>query len=177
MLMSKNSNSKTLSRVLILCGTIFLAACFPKQQISQNSHVPLFIPVPLSKFTFRDISTLIYQSMSDHCARVGHTLVTQAQNGYSLHIEVKDLSSLRKFVSPDVLLFHTTVRLELACSLYNFTQELIAQKTFHFSTLISKARNPIINSSFLTFEYKQLMNQAAPKIERYFRRFLKKDGF
>lgn len=176
MLMCKNSSKKTF-RFLILCSTIFLAACFPKQQISQNSYVPLFITVPLNKFTFRDISALIYQSITDHCARVGHTLVTKAQNGYSLHIEVKDLSSLRKFVSPDVLLFHTTVQLELACSLYNFAQELVAQKTFRFSTLISKARNPIINSSFLTFEYKQLMNQAAPKIERHFRRFLKKDGF
>ncbi len=166
-----------LKKFLAICVITFFAACLPRRQISRDSHVPLFIQMPLSKFVFRDVSSIIYNALTDHCARVGYHLVTKPQDGYTLHIEVKDLSSLRKFVSPDILLFHTTVQLELVCSLYDFTHKLVQQKTFRFSTLISKARNPILNSSFSTFEYKQLINQAAPKIERYFRRFLKKDGF
>ena len=51
-------------------------------------------------------------------------------------------------------------------------KDVVAEKIFCFDRLISKPKNPVLNSDFLNYEYKKIMLRAAPKIEQYFRKFL-----
>ncbi len=125
--------------------------------------------MPHSKYVFDNMAPIVYQLVTDHFRCVGYTIVDNEQDGYSLELIIKDLSPRHNYVSPDVLLFHSSMRLDLECKLYDLNKKLIAQKCFSFSTLISKARNPIIDGSFLDFEYKKLMRRASAKIEQHFR--------
>ena len=141
---------------------------------SNEKSIPLFIAMPYCNCVFENIAPTIYQSVAHHFRHVGYTLVSRQENGYTLQITIKNLSPIINFVSPDVLLFHLTMRLELVCELYNFAKKCIQQKTFFFYTLLSKPRNPIINGSFLEYEYKKLIDRSVPKIEQYFRPYLLK---
>jgi hypothetical protein len=125
--------------------------------------------MPSNKLVFDNLSPLLYTSLVHHCKRVGYTLVDSEKHGYTIALAVKMLTPVQKYVSPDVLLFHTRIKVELLCQIFNFSSSLIAQKTFYFSTLISKPINPILTSSFLDFEYKKLFERSVPKIEQYIR--------
>jgi len=156
---------------------ITLISCAPKKNhyaayVNETKRVPIFITMPENSFVFENIAPVVYQEIAHHFIRVGYKLTNNKNHGYSLKITIKDLSPVQKYISPDMLLFHSKIKLELLCQLYNFAGKLVRQKTFCFSTLISKARNPILNSSFLEFEYKKLMMRSAPQVEQHFRPLL-----
>ena len=173
-----NTSVKTFFFMLFLGPILFLcASCKPKQHYAASyatnkNAVPLFIKMPANTLVFENISHLLHTTLVYHFKRVGYPLAQQAHDGYTLALSIKALTPTQKYVSPDVLLFHARLKLELTCELYNFNNLLIKQKTFCFSTLISKPINPILNSSFLDFEYKKLFERAAPKIEQYIRPLL-----
>lgn len=156
---------------------LLLANCQPKNQLPPILHVkqaqiPIYIDMPKNPLAFDNISPIIYQGLHNEFLRIGYKLVNRTSDGYVFRSKIKNLDPISKFISPDIILLHYTIRLELECTLLNFNQHIIAQKTFLFSTLISKPRNPIINSDFLDFAYKRLMQRSTPKIERYFRPYL-----
>lgn len=142
----------------------------------KKADIPIFIEIPKSDLVFENVSPLVYDVFSDHFERVGYHLMTRSSDGYTLCISIKNLDPIYKYVSPDVVLFHATIKLELYCQLFNFAHEMITQKSFTFSTLISKPQNPILNSDFLDFSYTRLLKTAAPKVEQYFRPFLLKSA-
>jgi hypothetical protein len=129
--------------------------------------------MPKCKFVFENISPIIYRGFYRHYRRVGYNLDCKDGNGSSLMIVIKDASSLAKLVSPDLLLFHSKIRLELLCSLY-CDGKLRDEKTFYFSSLISRPRNPIMNNCFFEFNMEKLVESAAPQVEQYFRRLMLK---
>src|SRR3990172_10576431 len=108
----------------LLFSMFFLVAMFSscsskKYQISMlgsnEKSIPLFIAMPYCNCVFKNIAPTIYQSVAHHFRHVGYTLVSRQENGYTLQITIKNLSPIINFVSPDVLLFHLTMRLELVC--------------------------------------------------------------
>lgn len=168
---------KTIPRLLTIIVLLFWSSCaFRKPLISdfaiKNANIPLFIQMPTNVVVFDHLSPLVYQALHRHFMRIGYVLVDQPDHGYVLHIDIKRLDQTNKLISPDIVLLHYTLRLELACTLFNFNHNVVAQNKFFFSSLISKPRNPILNSDFLDFEYKRLLERAAPKIEYYFRSYL-----
>ena len=157
--------------LLLLPACVHNSQSFSHCQIIK-SDIPLFIEMPTSSTVFDNISPCVYQAFYQHFQRLGYRLVNHRQDGYILTIKIKNLESLNKLISPDVLLFDATIRIELVCQLFNFDNKLITEKTFSCSNLISKPRSPILNSGFLDFTYNRLFARAVPKIEQYIRPFL-----
>ena len=163
---------------LMICG-LFISSCQVRRGgrsfgFGQKVATPIFIELPQSNNVFENISGLMYESLVDHFRRIGYKVIDNQRSGYVLRITIKSLEPMQKYVSPDILLFHSTIRLELLCQLLNFNNDIVVSKTFYFSRLISKPNNPSFNSDFLSYEYKKMMWSAAPKIEQYFRKFLLK---
>jgi hypothetical protein len=166
-----------------LNGIILLALLLPAcqlrrggatYQLRERIKTSIFIELPSNSNVFENISSLVYESLVSHFQRVGYKVVSNQSSAYSLRITIKNLEPIQKYVSPDILLFHSTVKLELYCQLLNYRKEVVAEKTFYFDRLISKPKNPVLNSDFLNYEYKKLMWNAAPKIEQYFKKFISK---
>lgn len=135
-------------------------------------NIPIFIEMPRNALVFDNISPLLYQSLHSHMLRVGYILVNSSDKGYTLRTNIKSLDPVNKLVSPDIILFNYTVKIEIECYLLDFNQQIVAQNTFFLSSLISKPKNPILNSDFLDFEYKRLFERSSPRIERFFRTYL-----
>jgi len=163
--------------------TLSIALCFltncskqsKKSDISlSNKEISLFIAMPKNSLVFDHISLLLYDELHQQCLRIGYNIIDRPSMGYTLNVMVKGLRPIQKFVSPDLLLFHNSISLELHCHLCNESNTTICQKTFFFSALLSKPKNPIMNSDFLDFEYKKLFKRTAPVIERYFRPYILK---
>lgn len=138
----------------------------------QKANIPVFIEIPKNDLVFENISPLIYDVFSEHFEQIGYQLMTRESDGYTLRIMVKSLDPSYKYVSPDIVLFNLTIRLNLFCQLLNYNKDVVASKDFAFTTLVSKPQNPVLNSDFLDFEYTRLLKKAAPKVEQYFRPFL-----
>ncbi len=159
---------------------VFVSSCGIKRNLTfdcsaKNAEIPLFLEFPQNDLVFENVAPLIYDVFMGHFERIGYNLVVKSTNGYTLRVIIRSLDPIYKYVSPDVVLFHATIKLELLVQLLNFKKDMIAQKTFLFTSLISKPQNPILKSDFLDFEYTRLLKKAAPKVEQFFRPFLLKD--
>ncbi|MFH1254343.1 MAG: hypothetical protein V1646_02820 [bacterium] len=169
-----------LSRVMLIvaaCSILFLSGCFLKHTTCRNFSIqkqmaPVFVQMPISNQVYENITSLVYDSIIEHFELVGYKISCKQNDAYTLKVTVKSLDPVQKYVSPDILLFHSTIRLELECQLLNFNQSVVASKVFYFYHLISKPKNPVTTSDFLDFEYKKLLRKAMPKIEQYFRPYL-----
>lgn len=161
---------------LLLC--FLLPHCAKKTTISdfaiRKAHIPLFIGMPNNPLVFDNFSPVLYQGLHHHFLRIGYDLVNSSRDGYTLRIQIKKLEPSQKFVSQDVVLMHSVINCQLECTLLDFNKHNVAGKTFFFSALLSRSKNPILNSDFTDFEYKRLSERAAPKIERFFRPYLLK---
>lgn len=154
-----------------------ITACLPKRvTISEvavrNKHIPVFIEMPCNVHVFDNIAPILYQALHTHFRRVGYEIVDRPSAGYALRVHINNLEQHQKLVSPDVILVDYNVRFEFDCVLHNFAGKIVTQKKFFISTLISKSRNPIINSDFLDYEYKRLCANAASQVERYVKPYL-----
>ena len=125
--------------------------------------------MPQNPLAFDDISSLVYSALYEHCMNVGYQLVDSSSHGYTLRTRIKGLEPVQKLVSSDIVLMHTYINLELECELLNFNQEVVGQKRFAFSTLVSKPCNPVLVSDFIMYAYEKLLCRSAPKIEFFFR--------
>lgn len=159
----------------LLAGLLFLCGCLFKQGFRQNFSVrevdvpPVFIELSQNSQVYENISPIVYNVIVEHFELVGYKISNGHANAYSLRVLIKNLEPIQKFVSPDILLFNSVVRLDLECQLLSFDKSLLASNKFYFCNLMSKPKNPVISSDFLDFEYKRLLRIAAPKIEQYFR--------
>lgn len=164
-------------KIFALCLLLSaVGACSKKATISdvaiRNAHIPVFLEMPRNPLVFDNISPLLSEALHHHFLRIGYCLVNTSRDGYTLRVRAKALEPVTKLVSPDVVLMHTKIRCEFECILLDYAQQVVAQKTFSFFTLISKSKNPILNSDFIDFEYRRLFQRAAPQIEHFFRPYL-----
>lgn len=166
-------------RVLIFVAysILFLSGCVLKHTTCrsfsvQKQTVPIFVQMPTSNQVYENIAPLVYDSVVEYFELIGYKISCNRRDAYSLKITIKSLDPVQKYVSPDILLFHSTIKLELECQLLNFNQSVVASKVFYFYHLISKPKNPVTNSDFLDFEYRKMLRNAMHKIEQYFRPYL-----
>ncbi len=142
------------------------------QAHKKQKLTPLFIEMPRNNKIFEHLSPIMYETVVHHFESVGYRLVTNNKDGFRLSIEVADFFPERKFVSPDVLLFHATMSLKCVCVLYDFADRIVCREVFSFSKLFSKPRNPVMAGSFFDYELKILLQRSMHKIEQKFRPFL-----
>ncbi len=165
-------------RIFFLCTVMaFLPSCAFKHTTYQNMSVhnqavPLFISMPVSSQVYENIASTVYDSLVEYFELVGYKVMSNASNAYTLNVTIKRLDPVQKYVSPDILLFNSTIRLELECQLLNFSRDIVTTNNFYFLHLISKPRNPVTSSDFLDFEYKRMLKKALPKIEQKLRPYL-----
>lgn len=171
-------NFSVFSRLFILVSCILFVSCVrQKSGITQEikNNKPIFIAMPQSSFSFENITPQVYTALVQQFRRMGYYLVSSVQESdYSLVTTINDLSFMRRYISPDVLLFNYSLKLDLSCLLYDGSKKLIKEKKFIVSTLVSKAKSPILNSSFFAFESKKLYLSVSSQIELYFRSYLLK---
>jgi hypothetical protein len=161
---------------------IFVAlffSCIPQTRSKKvlsirNCSIPLYIEMPKNKVVFENISSMVYDALWSHFLRVGFLLVGKKNNCYSLKVTVKKVENDYKFLSPDLLSYATKVRIELFCQLLDYKDKTVAEKTFTFGTLVSKAKRHVENATFSDFEYRRLIERDAYKIDQYFRPLLVK---
>ncbi|MFA5074576.1 MAG: hypothetical protein WC436_00570 [Candidatus Babeliales bacterium] len=154
---------------------LFFNSCAYKQfscnNISKNVSIPIFIKMPENSLTFEHLSPIVYESIYSYFNSVGYKLSDNKKNSFVLNIKIKKLTPVHKFLSPDLLLYDQNITIELECSLFDFQDKLLEKKVFSFFTLLSTPKDPILNTGFLDYEYRQLMRRSMPKIEQYFRKY------
>lgn len=163
------------SLFLLLLGACIIPACTPKKtHLSElRAHsLPLFIAPPVSIHAFEHISPLVYDSVTTHFTRVGYHLVTKPKQGYILKITIKNSDPTYKYVSPDIVLFHTKITMTLACSLINYQGTVVATKEFTNTLLVSKPNNPSLQSDVQHFAHTKILEKMAQRIEQYMRPWL-----
>ena len=167
-----------LVRIIFLYVTIIImpSCCFKKNTITnfaaRDARVSLYLEMPRNVVVFDNISHLVYEVLYKQFLRAGYVLLNSPGDGYSLRVCIKSLDQKNKFVSPDIVLLHYHAKLELECFLFNCDGRVVAKKTFFFSSLISKSRDPIMDSDFVKFGYKRLLEKSVPKIEHFFRSYM-----
>lgn len=151
-----------------------MSSCAHMRHVSITKKIrrdkALFIAMPQSSFTFENIAPQVYTALVAQFRRMGYYLVDNVQDSdYRLVSSIDNLSCVRRYISPDVLLFNYSYKLDISCALHEKADVRVKDHKFTTSTIVSKARSPIVNSSFLAHEHKKLASFIAPKIELFFR--------
>ncbi len=161
--------------IFTIIGLIFVNSCayknFSHNIVAQKVKTPVFIQMPENSLVFQNVSNLVYKSIYNYFARVGYRHSNSTKNAFVFKVKIKRLEPVQKFISPDLLLYDQNITLELDCSLFDVNNKLLASKSFSFFTLLSKPKNPILNSGFLDYEYTNLLRRSVPKVEQYFRKY------
>jgi len=139
-----------------------------------GKDIPLCIAMPNNPIVFENWAPLVYDALYDHCQRLGYNLVDKQSQGYTLAITIKNMTTPIKLVSPDIVLLHYRIKLDLEAQLLDFNQHVVAKKLFVFTRVLSESQDPTLDTAFTDYEYRRLLEHAAPKIERYFRPYLSK---
>jgi len=167
---------KKLGVYFFIFTALLLSSC-SRQKYSHSSITSvdapsLFIHMPENKLVFRNLSPMVFQTIWNHFDRVGFTMVTKNKDCFSLNVTIQELTSTHKFLSADVLTYGVRMKITLLCQLFDFHGTLAAQKTFSFSTFISKSKDHVLNDVFLEHEYEKLLQRRVPQIDHYFRPYL-----
>ena len=154
---------------------IFFSSCVPQrcrahQSSVAHKNIKLYIEMPENKLVFENYSSLVYSALWDHFGRVGFCLVDSPMGAFRLKATIKNVESVHKFFSPDLLSYAVKMRIDLFCQLYGSDGHLIDKKLFSFATLVPKAQDHVLNSSFEDDSYRLLMEREVHKIDLYFRR-------
>lgn len=169
-------------RTLFICSflcfsLIFLPCCVLKHSTHQNMSVrnqavPIFISIPVNNQVYENINSIVYDALIEYFELVGYRISTNSSNAYTLNVTIKNLDPVQKYVSPDILLFNSTIKIELECQLLNFNKDVVTTSSFYFYHMVSKPKSPVVNSDFLDFEYKRMLKRSTPQIEQKLRPYL-----
>ncbi|MBU1007527.1 hypothetical protein KKA53_00375 [Candidatus Dependentiae bacterium] len=166
-----------------IVGFILIAFFFPsclhkscsKELASLGGkEIRLCLEMPENKLVFENLSPIVYDALWCHFDRVGFKLVDTLGDCHVLKVTVKKNDSPYKFLSPDLLSYSVKMKIDLLCRLFDRNEKLCAQRLFSFTTLVSKAKDHVMNSGFIDFEYCRLFEREAYRIDQYFRPFLLK---
>lgn len=151
----------------------FLNSCsykkFSSNFVAKNIDTPIFIQMPKNVLVFENVSNIIYKSLWDYFNCLGYHLIDNDNQAFTLKIKIQKLEPEYKFISQDILVYDIIIKIKLLCRAFDKNKKLLAEKAFCFSTLVSRPKNPVMNSGFSEVEYYKMMRKAATKIEQYFR--------
>ena len=169
---------KTSGFVLIIY-LLFLSSCAYKKTsynyVKKYIDTPIFIPMPENILIFNNISPVIQSFLYNYFKGLGYKVAGSGNQACTLKIKIQNLTPRNKFVSPDVLMYSEIMKLDLFCQAFDKSGNLLAEKSFSFSMLSCKPKDPVKYSGFLDFSFRKLMQRkVAPRVERYFRKYWKK---
>ncbi|MCB9492944.1 MAG: hypothetical protein H6679_01565 [Epsilonproteobacteria bacterium] len=177
--LSKQLSLKKSTFLVLASATLALTSCSRqgKQthsvfgQIHKHT-IRLHIALPKNTHVFDNLVPTVYEAFTQRYQQLGYILTDKQEAQYTLITVIKNLDTIQKFVSPDVLLAHVIMRLELECTLLDDNDKKIGHKVFTHSSSLSRPKNPILNTDFEHYEYKKLIARIVPKIEHHFRPIL-----
>jgi hypothetical protein len=164
----------------IIYGLFFLAlSCFSSCAREKNISIAepevkqnkMFIQMPRNPHVFENVAPLVYDALWNHFARVGFKVVDNERDAYMLSVVIQKVEPEYRFISPDLLTYAFKLEIQILCKLFDENKKLCAQKTFYFSTMVSKPKKSVLLSAFLNFEYKRLLERCVAQIDYYFRPF------
>ncbi len=166
-----------LRRIYFLIPLLFLLnSCTYKKSsyhtVAKNIRDPIFIQMPENVLVFENVSNVVYTCLWNRFKQLGYRLANKDQQTFLLKVKIKNLESLHKFISSDVIMYTKQIRLELFCQAFDKHKKLLVQKSFFFPMLFYNPKRTIMNSGYFEYKFKELMEKrAAPKIEHYFRKY------
>ena len=129
--------------------------------------VDIFLAIPGNKSVFENIRSELYQTTHQHLLHAGFSLVDNPSDGYTLQLHLKRLDPLDKLISPDIVLVNYTAQLDFTLQIQTPGKQVIHSHDFSCATLISRPRNPILNSDFTYEAYRVLASRAARMVQHY----------
>lgn len=168
------ARKRYLSALAFLGISYFFTACIPKKQscFTQKQLMPLCITMPQANTLARNIAPQVHRSLLHSFKQMGYNLTHTPSSGYTLQTNIVKFETQRNYVSPDILLFHSLVTLELHVCLLNTTGQVVTEKNFSISVILSKPRNPLLHNSFIFTQLEKKLLQLTTRIEFYFRQYL-----
>ena len=163
-------------QIFFLAGLLIFPSCVRERRYScsvvnlQNRKI--FIEMPKNAMVFENIAPLVYEALWNHFDRVGFDVVDKPHNSFILSVSIENIEPAYKFISTDLLTYAFRVGMKVSCKLYDKNKNVLAQKLFYFSTIVSKPKRSVLLSSFLDFEYKRLLERNVSQIDYYFRPFI-----
>ena len=140
--------------------------------VAKNINSKIFIEMPKNILVFENISNIIYTAVWKRFKQLGYNLTSSSKNALTLKIKIKNLLNLHKMISEDVIVYSQQIRLDLDCDILDKNKKPIANKTFTFPFLFYKSKRTIMDHGYFKYSLKEIMEKtAAPRIERYFRKY------
>ncbi len=174
---SKNTKKKLILKkmVLSILLLVLLPSCaykhFSRNIITKNIKAPVFIAMPTNSLVFDNMSPILYDALFKYYMRLGYPLVTRPGDTFVLKTNIEKLEPVENFISRDLLIYNVRIGLKFKCKLFDVNNNLIAKKYFEIFRIVSLPKDPLNNTSFLNYEYKNLAQRAVLKVERYFRKY------
>jgi hypothetical protein len=141
-------------------------------RIAKQPQTPLFISMPINDSSEQPLAPSLYNALVSHYQKRGYRLVDQKSQGYVLKTTIQGLTPTQHFISQDVVLLHKLVELKVTCSLYNFANTVVAEKTFIFETIISKAQAPLQQDAYTMYSLRGMLEHQLQMVEQFFRQYL-----
>ena len=157
---------------LLVFSSCIVKKGFISHKTINKKNIPVFIAFPQSKLITHNISACFHNSLVKRYKRVGYQLTNKGSQHYTLTTIITKFERPLRYVSPDILLFHSIASMEILATLFDSDHKKIASKTFSLSTLLSKPRNPIMNNSFIFSRLNKRLSSLNIRIEQYFRKHL-----
>lgn len=164
------------SKLVGILSLLVLVSCVHKNasiSSSRSLSKPLVILMLKSSCSFENIEAVLYRELVARFKQTGTILASILQDANQLEVNINDFFTEKKLISSDLFLAHSIVRLTIYARLRDRERNIIEEKTFFFSRLISHPRSPMMNTHFLDFEYKKMANYASSTIELFFRKYIK----
>jgi len=160
----------------IIVGLLLFNSCAYKKSschsVAKNINSSIFIEMPENVLVFENIADTIYTCIWRRFKQLGYNLIKTNKNAFTLKIKIKGLANLHKLVSSDVIMYSEQMKLELLCKIFDKNNKLIIEKNFYFPFMRYKAKRAIMDPDYFKYTLREIMEKrAAPKIERYLRKY------
>ncbi len=153
-------NQACLTWAIGLASSLLLVSC-GKQALAPQHAPPLFLELPRNTAVYDDIAPIIYDALHQELINTGFTLADNNTSAYTLRLAIDQLEPTDKLISPDIVLFATTMRISVNLKLLNHAGNIVHTKTFSCATLVSKPLNPLLSSDFTNISYQELAARTA----------------
>ena len=160
---------------LIAIVILFLVSCSYKKfknRAGLERKVALFIEMPKNVTVFENIGPLVYDAFWKHFRRVGFKLGTKTNKDYRLKIKIRNLEYPERFSSPDVVPYVFKIRIEIECTLFDANDKLLVLRNFSFLKWLSRAKDPVLDKTYLLEQIRDLLEKSAPRVDQFLRPFI-----
>ena len=151
---------------------LFVVGCsrIPTRSLHRGSEgdASLFLALPDSPTVHQNYIPLLYQSLWDRFRQSGYNLKTHPPSRYSLEVRIKDVSTIQRYLSPDVVPYGYRIEIALHCRLLSDGDE-IGSHDVHSSGIVSSSKDARLRMSFIKHEMGNIFKRLARLVDRWVR--------